>query len=509
MKKIVLLLLTFNLLLFANVAKIVAMNGEATVLRDNNTITLAVGNELLKDDVIQTKENTKIQIIFKDETIVTIGKNSEFKINDYIFDEANQQYSANLGLVQGTFRTITGKIGKVAPEKFKLNSKSSSIGIRGTQILSNVQIQGDTIFCTEGEIEIVSQLTGETITLQAGQFVQIREGEPAVVQEFDAQTINTTDTNTKFLNDEEKEEALENFGVTINQVDPIAVETQEETNNQDNQTQINQTTSNINDTSTYDDIAEKTNSNTTQPTKGFVALEYGRGLGTINDNYIFKINEDDYKLELKLNDFKSNFDTDGNYDDSQLIGTSFNNVINGSSATFSEGYYYSKEDHKENGYQVFDTNDDIQWGTWNATFSNEVNGYWLYGNTTAVNEVQNLINSNITANYSGYALGKSDTGGWGFDATNSEVNFTIDFGAQSLTGNFKLPGDSGGITVNTLNVSGTLNSSGFTFNGTNGTTGSGNGSFYGSNASSVGGDFNLKNNYTYSGVFKAKKTSTP
>ena len=285
MKKILLLLLTFNLLLFANVAKIVAMNGEATVLRDNNTITLAVGNELLKDDVIQTKNNTKIQIIFKDETIVTIGKNSEFKINDYIFDEANQQYNANLGLVQGTFRTITGKIGKVAPEKFKLNSKSSSIGIRGTQILSNVQIQGDTIFCTEGEIEIVSQLTGETITLQAGQFVQIREGEPAVVQEFDAQTINTTDTNTKFLNDEEKEEALENFGVTINQVDPIAVETQEETNNQDNQTQINQTTSNINDTSTYDDLEEITQTSSS-PIKGFVSLGEGKGVGTIADNFI-------------------------------------------------------------------------------------------------------------------------------------------------------------------------------------------------------------------------------
>jgi len=504
MKKIVLLLLTFNLLLFANVAKIVAMNGEATVLRDNNTITLAVGNELLKDDVIQTKNNTKIQIIFKDETIVTIGKNSEFKINDYIFDEANQQYNANLGLVQGTFRTITGKIGKVAPEKFKLNSKSSSIGIRGTQILSNVQIQGDTIFCTEGEIEIVSQLTGETITLQAGQFVQIREGEPAVVQEFDAQTINTTDTNTKFLNDEEKEEALENFDVTINQVDPIAVETQEETNNQDNQTQINQTTSNINDTSTYDDIAETTNSNTTQPTKGFVALEYGRGLGTINDNYIFKINEDDYKLELKLNDFKSNFDTDGDYGDNSLSATSFNNVINGSSATFSNGMYYSKNDN--NNYTDYDTNDDIQWGTWNATFSNEVNGYWLYGNTTAVNEVQNLISAGTTATFQGYALGMGPE--IELTPSNTSVNFNIDFGAKSLTGTFTAPGGYQNPDV-TLNVSGTLDSSGFTFNGTNGTTGSGNGSFYGSNASSVGGNFNLENNWTYSGVFKAKKISTP
>jgi hypothetical protein len=497
MKKIVLLLLTFNLLLFANVAKIVAMNGEATVLRDNNTITLAVGNELLKDDVIQTKNNTKIQIIFKDETIVTIGKNSEFKINDYIFDEANQQYNANLGLVQGTFRTITGKIGKVAPEKFKLNSKSSSIGIRGTQILSNVQIQGDTIFCTEGEIEIVSQLTGETITLQAGQFVQIREGEPAVVQEFDAQTINTTDTNTKFLNDEEKEEALENFGVTINQVDPLQpIENEEDSFIEI--VNINKLHATLNDTSTYDKIEDSEQDNSSSPTKGFVAIELGRGLGTIADDIIFKINENNYKLELKMDDFITNYNEDGSYL-GNLSATSFSNEVHGDSTVFNEGTYSSHTDSDS----MFDLNDDIQWGTWNADFGSvEVNGYWLYGNVTSVNEVQNLISAGTTATFQGYALGMGPE--IELTPSNTSVNFNIDFGAKSLTGTFTVPGGYQNPDV-TLTVSGTLNSSGFTFNGTNDTTGSGNGSFYGSNANSVGGNFNLENNWTYSGVFKAKK----
>lgn len=508
MKKILLFLLTFNLFLFANVAKIVAMNGEATVLRDNNTITLAVGNDLLKDDVIQTKNNTKIQIIFKDETIVTIGKNSEFKINDYIFDEANQQYSANLGLVQGTFRTITGKIGKVAPEKFKLNSKSSSIGIRGTQILSNVQIQGDTIFCTEGEIEIVSQLTGETITLQAGQFVQIREGEVPVVQEFDAQTINTTDTNTKFLNDEEKEEALENFGVTINQVDPIAVETQEETNNQDNPTQINQTTSNINDTSTYDDLEKITQTNSSLKTYSVLIGEIGSHIfsssilnAATNGEMLFESGTS-RRLNFQLDNILSNYSNDGSYIGTlSTIGTqNLENYLD----SFISKEYSSVEDSKDGAMNlVFDANDDIQWGTWNVSFTDSdseeysLDGYWLIGNQTAASEVQKLISEEATVNYSGYALGKSSMGT--FDASDSTVTFNINFGAQTLTGNFNLSG------LNyTENVSGTLTSSGFTFTPDAG-SGSGNGSFYGSNANSVGGNFNFENSgYTYSGVFKAK-----
>jgi hypothetical protein len=504
MKKLILLLLLLPFALFANVAKVVAFSGEATIVRGDENIKVTSGIELLKSDVIKTSDNTKLQLIFKDETVVTIGKNSEFKINDYIFDEEQNNYNANLGLMQGTFRTITGKIGKVAPNKFKLNSKSASIGIRGTQILSNVELSGDTIYCTEGAIEITSQLTGETIQIQAGQFVQIKEDEPIVVQEFSLEDIDTIETETQFTSQEEKEQVLESFSVEIEQVEPLEQTTQE--TQEDNQpiiSEVNDNSNTINESDTYDSIIEKTNNNSTtiEPTKGFVAIEYGRGLGKINDNYIFKINEDDYKLELKLNDFKTNFDTDEDYGDGQLIGTSFNNVISGSSTTFSEGYYYSKEDDKDIN-PVFNTEDDIQWGTWNATFSESVRGYWIYGNTTAVNEVQSLISAGTTATFEGYALGKGPE--FNLTADNTSVNFSIDFGAQTLTGTFTVPIPY--VQDNrTLDVSGNLTASGFTFSGTSGTTGSGNGSFYGSNASSVGGNFNLEKSHTYSGVFKAKK----
>ncbi|MDD2639924.1 MAG: transferrin-binding protein-like solute binding protein, partial [Arcobacteraceae bacterium] len=109
--------------------------------------------------------------------------------------------------------------------------------------------------------------------------------------------------------------------------------------------------------------------------------------------------------------------------------------------------------------------------------------------------------------FQGYALGMGPE--FNLTVDNTSVNFNIDFGAKSLTGTFTVPINLQNSAQTTLTVSGTLDSSGFTFNGTNGTTGSGNGSFYGSNASSVGGNFNLENNWTYSGVFKAKKTSTP
>ncbi|MFY9074811.1 FecR family protein [Malaciobacter mytili] len=205
MKKILIICLFFTTFLFANVAKVVAITGEALIIRDTVKLKLEKDSDIFKNDEIETKQNTKVQLIFKDNTIITIGKNSTFKINDYIFDEKNKEYKAQFGLIQGTFRTITGKIGKLAPEKFKLKSKNSSIGIRGTQILSNIQENREIIFCTEGTIEIVSLLTNEVIIINAGEYIELKANEPIQIKKFDTTSILETDENTKFLSTEETE----------------------------------------------------------------------------------------------------------------------------------------------------------------------------------------------------------------------------------------------------------------------------------------------------------------
>ncbi|MGM0519685.1 MAG: transferrin-binding protein-like solute binding protein [Campylobacterota bacterium] len=541
MKKIVLLLLFLQVFLFANVAKIVAFNGDALIIREDENIKVTNGAELLKDDVIKTQDNTKLQLIFKDKTVVTIGKNSEFKINDYIYDEKQENYNANLGLVKGTFRTITGKIGKVAPSKFKLKSKSASIGIRGTQILSNVEFNGDTIYCTEGAIEITSEFTNETILIQAGEFAKIREDEPIVVQEFNQEDINIVETQTKFSSDENEEEVIESFDNEIEQTEPttqVTKEVQEDTQVQVNE--ANENSNSINQSDRSDDIAEavKNNSKSAEKVratfgsifKNYLVSDYisTNMLSSQKDNEML-FDDNDRNINLKLDNLATNYSNDDSYE-GDLSADGIQNISGNSSSsfTFIKGSYTSKKDSYINSSLEFDKDDDIQWGEWDAEFEDEYsnsisisNGYWLTGLQTAVSEVQALMNDNITATYKGYALGKSTISSMVFNATNSEVNFNIDFGEQTLNGTFTLPGDSDGLFDKTLNVSGTLDRDGFTFDGTTNsgstggsllvdsrseTTGNGSGKFYGSNASSIGGNFNLGDgNNSYTGVFKAKK----
>ena len=119
--------LFLNTFIYANVAKVVAFKGEAKIVRNKLDILVSMSSVLIKNDEIKTKNNTKVQILFKDETIITIGKNSHFKIDDYSYDKTNASSLARFNFIEGSFRTITGAIGKIAPEKFRIQTKTSNI----------------------------------------------------------------------------------------------------------------------------------------------------------------------------------------------------------------------------------------------------------------------------------------------------------------------------------------------------------------------------------------------
>jgi len=215
-RNIFILVFVITLPMMANIGKIVAIKGDAQIIRDDKKIIAKLGSLVLKNDELSTKDNTKLQLLFNDNTVITIGKNSKFKVNEYLFDESKDSYEASFGLLKGTFRTITGKIGKVAPSKFKLNSKTSSIGIRGTHILSRMAIVGDRIVCVEGEIIITHLKSGKTIILKAGEFVDVSaDSDVLKAQKLTQKDIEFLDIDTRFLMNEEKEVKLEKLGLLV------------------------------------------------------------------------------------------------------------------------------------------------------------------------------------------------------------------------------------------------------------------------------------------------------
>ncbi|MCW8894736.1 FecR family protein [Sulfurimonas sp.] len=195
------ILLSINLL--ANsVATITALKGLAVIERAGESIEASLGAKLEAKDTIITKEKSKLQIIFKDETIISLGKNSNFSIKEYLFED-NQAPIAKFGMLKGAMRAITGKIGEIAPDKFTVQAKTATIGIRGTNFSVVVGDDGSyQIYCTYGTISV--SIGGKEYIVKQGFYINISPDEIVEIKEFSAEDLkNMRDKN--FGKNEQKE----------------------------------------------------------------------------------------------------------------------------------------------------------------------------------------------------------------------------------------------------------------------------------------------------------------
>lgn len=182
MKVLVLLIFFTHSALFASAGKVSLLNGEAYAQRDSQKIALQNGSILEEKDVIITAKGAQVQLIFEDKTVITLGSESEFKIEEYFNDAKAPKAKFKFG--QGTFKTITGQIGKTAPENFTLETKTATIGIRGTIVGGMIPPPSspapETIFCLSGTIFAVSLFNPQAppVVIPAGSLTFSSPGAP-------------------------------------------------------------------------------------------------------------------------------------------------------------------------------------------------------------------------------------------------------------------------------------------------------------------------------------------
>jgi hypothetical protein len=158
------------ILLFANVGNITDMKGDVKIVRNQKSIKANINIPLDINDTVVTYDNSKAKIVFKDNTIITIGKNSAFKIKEYFM---GKKPKAKFNFLKGTFLSMTGKIGKIAPKRFKLETKNASIGIRGTIVFGEIYPTKDIIGCSKGLISVTKN--GQTILVKEGKMIMAFE----------------------------------------------------------------------------------------------------------------------------------------------------------------------------------------------------------------------------------------------------------------------------------------------------------------------------------------------
>jgi len=193
MKKIILLLISFNLI-FAYIGKITALKGDVSIIRNNKQLQASLGMNIDNKDIIKTN-NGLLQISFKDKTMITIGKNSTFNIENYFFDNKNAKM--DFRLKKGFIKTITGKISKIAPKNFHIHTKNAIIGIRGT-VFSVEYNNGKTTLITLNGITTLTNInTGKMIKVKQGYKVELLKNK---IQNIDFSKNFSNISQQQFLN---------------------------------------------------------------------------------------------------------------------------------------------------------------------------------------------------------------------------------------------------------------------------------------------------------------------
>jgi len=123
------------------VGNIKTLAGDVSIIREVTTVTPVPGAELFNKDVIKTGSNGTVGVRLRDDTIFTLGHDSELNLDKFYFNSSEKKYSLIMRMVKGTFVFVSGIISRLSPESVELLTPDGSIAIRGTKLA--IQVKGE------------------------------------------------------------------------------------------------------------------------------------------------------------------------------------------------------------------------------------------------------------------------------------------------------------------------------------------------------------------------------
>jgi hypothetical protein len=126
---------------------------------------LAVGSELFANQRVRTGDASAAQLLFLDETSVSVGPKSEITLDRFVFNPSRGAGNVVLSASKGAFRFVTGSQN---PTHYSIKTPVATIGVRGTIVdVSTVTRNGVTttvVTLIEGRV-IITAFNGQTLNL--------------------------------------------------------------------------------------------------------------------------------------------------------------------------------------------------------------------------------------------------------------------------------------------------------------------------------------------------------
>lgn len=127
-------------------------------------------DDVYHNELIETEEESATQLVFMDETTITLGPKSSIVLDKFVYDPDPSKAAFVMTATQGVFRFASGKLAKSV---YRINTPAATIGIRGTELLISV-LPATTPHREPGVAVEVTMESGEAfLTTNAGEVVHL------------------------------------------------------------------------------------------------------------------------------------------------------------------------------------------------------------------------------------------------------------------------------------------------------------------------------------------------
>jgi hypothetical protein len=113
--------------------------GSASIVRQNVTVVARPGEPVFATDALRTGADGTVGVTLKDDTRLSLGPNSEVRLERYVYAPGEGGFEMVLKFVRGASAYVSGRMAKLAPDSIRLETPAAIVGVRGTTVAINIE----------------------------------------------------------------------------------------------------------------------------------------------------------------------------------------------------------------------------------------------------------------------------------------------------------------------------------------------------------------------------------
>ena len=138
---------------------------------------VSAGSEIFSNETVRTGEASQAQLLFLDQTSLSVGARSEVKLDRFVYNPDRRSGSVVLEASRGAFRFVTGSQN---PTNYTIKTPLATIGVRGTIFSSRIDRLNEHIYVVQGRVHVHTAgrdyvlNTGDGLSLSANSAQRVR-----------------------------------------------------------------------------------------------------------------------------------------------------------------------------------------------------------------------------------------------------------------------------------------------------------------------------------------------